>query len=339
MKFIDEVKISLKSGSGGAGCVSFSKAPLNPRGGPDGGDGGLGGHVIFRVNSHLNTLFHLQGKKQLSAKNGQPGRSRNQKGASGSDLIIEVPAGTGIYKNHRELADLTSGDYQFLRGGRGGKGNTYYKSSINQTPENFQPGEPGQEMEVTLQLKLIADIGVIGFPNAGKSTLVSSLTGAKTKIGNYPFTTLNPQLGVLKQAGYSLTLADIPGIVPGASRGVGLGTRFLRHIERTLVFLHLLDISDVSDRDIWDDYIKINNELKAYDTGLKNPDNNTPLAHRSQIVVFNKIDIAKKERVKHFEKIFKDQGIEVTKVSAKTKENKENLTKKLCDLSTGNRDE
>ena len=194
-------------------------------------------------------------------------------------------------------------------------------------------------MEVTLQLKLIADIGVIGFPNAGKSTLVSSLTGAKTKIGNYPFTTLNPQLGVLKQAGYSLTLADIPGIVPGASRGVGLGTRFLRHIERTLVFLHLLDISDVSDRDIWDDYIKINNELKAYDTGLKNPDNNTPLAHRSQIVVFNKIDIAKKERVKHFEKIFKDQGIEVTKVSAKTKENKENLTKKLCDLSTGNRDE
>ena len=334
MKFIDEVKISLKSGSGGSGCTSFSREPLKPRGGPDGGDGGCGGHVIFRVNSHLNTLFHLQGKKQLSAKNGQPGHSKNKKGANGSDLIVEVPAGTGIYNNHRELADLTSGDYQFLRGGRGGKGNTYYKSSINQTPENFQPGELGREMEVTLQLKLIADIGVIGFPNTGKSTLVSSLTGAKTKTGNYPFTTLNPQLGVLKQSGHSLILADIPGIVPGASRGVGLGIRFLRHIERTPVFLHLLDVSDFSDRNIWDDYTTINNELKAYDTDFKNLKNKTPLTHRSQVIVFNKIDIAKKERINHFEKIFKDQSVNVIKVSARTKENKEDLMNKLCEVLT-----
>ena len=334
MKFIDQVKISLKSGSGGRGCVSFSKDPLKPRGGPDGGDGGCGGHVIFQVNSHLNTLFHLQGKRQLSAKNGQPGRSNNQKGARGSDIIIEVPVGTGIYNknNDRELVDLTSGNYRFLTGGRGGKGNSYYKSSINQTPDKFQPGEPGQETEIILQLKLMADIGVIGFPNTGKSTLVSILTGAKTKIGDYPFTTLSPQLGVLKQDNHSLTLADIPGLIPKASQGVGLGTRFLRHIERTQAFIHLLDVSDFSNRDVWNDYLKLNNELKIYDTNSKNLKNNTPLTHRFQIVVFNKIDIARKQRVKHFEKIFKDQGIQVEKISAKTRENKKNLINTLWRL-------
>ena len=339
MKFVDEVKISLKSGCGGSGCVSFSRELLKPRGGPDGGDGGRGGHVIFRVNSHLNTLFHLQGKRQLSAKNGQPGHSGNRRGAGGSNLIVEVPVGTSVYNgnSHQELADLTSGDYQLLTGGRGGKGNSYYKSSINQTPGKSQPGESGQKMEVILQLKLMADIGVIGFPNAGKSTLVSILTGAKTKIGNYSFTTLEPQLGVFKRGESSLILADIPGLIPGASRGVGLGIRFLRHIERTRAFFHLLDISDFSDRDIWDDYVKLNHELKAYDTGFKNRENYIPLAHRPQIVAFNKMDIATKERVRHFEKIFKNQGIKVIKMSATTKENKDTLMKTLCDLFPGNR--
>ncbi len=333
MKFVDEVRISLKSGCGGAGCVSFSRSPLKPRGGPDGGDGGCGGHVIFRVNSHLNTLFHLQGKRQLSAKNGQQGSSQNRKGAGGSDLIIEVPVGTGIYdtSNHREVVDLTSGEYRLLTGGRGGKGNSYYKSSTNQTPEQFQSGESGQEMEVTLKLKLMADIGVIGFPNAGKSTLVSVLTGAKTKIGDYPFTTLEPRLGVFKRGESSLTLADIPGLIPGASRGTGLGIQFLRHIERTRAFVHLLDVSTFSDRDVWDDYAKINDELKAYDIRCKSLKNYIPLTHRPQTVVFNKMDIAEKNRVEHFEKIFKDQGIRIIKISATTKEHREELMDTLLE--------
>ena len=330
MKFVDEVKILLKSGCGGTGCVSFSREPLNPRGGPDGGDGGHGGHVIFQVNPHLNTLFHLQGKRQLSAKNGQSGSSKNRKGSSGSNLIIEVPPGTTICDlKNQELVDLISDNHLFLKGGRGGKGNNHYKSSINQTPQQFQQGEQGQTAEVTLKMKLIADIGVIGFPNTGKSTLVSALTGAKTKIDNYPFTTLKPQLGILKKKNRVLTLADTPGIIPGASQGVGFGFRFLRHIERTKIFVHLLDISDFSDRDIWDDYLKMIRELKAYDTNPsfvssnKSPktlpknihekreflESHVPLAHRPQIVVFNKIDIAGDKRVNYFKKNSEIKGL------------------------------
>ena len=246
MKFIDSVKIHFSSGRGGAGCASFCREAFRPRGGPDGGDGGKGGDVIFHVNDHLNTLIHLQGKRKLSAKNGEPGQGQKKYGAGGADLVVEVPPGTVIRSLAGEMkADLISGSYTLLQGGKGGLGNVHFKNSVNQTPDYAQPGESGEEIEVLLELKLIADVGVIGFPNAGKSTLVSILTSAKPKIADYPFTTLQPQLGVVKlDPQSSFTIADIPGLIEGASQGVGLGHQFLQHIERTKIFVHLLDVSD-----------------------------------------------------------------------------------------------
>lgn len=341
MKFIDQLKILVKSGKGGPGCASFASDPMRPRGGPDGGDGGRGGHVIFKVNKHLNTLMHLRGKRQLSAKNGVPGGSQNCTGARGESLVIDVPPGTLIRDEEGNLLmDLIEGEYQALAGGRGGKGNTHFKTSVNQAPQRFQPGEPGEEMDVTLQLKLIADIGVIGFPNAGKSTLVSILTAAKPKIADYPFTTINPQLGVVKLDETStFTIADIPGLIEGASQGVGLGHQFLKHIERTKAFVHMLDLSDFSDRDVWDDYQKINNELENYDATLSDVADYVPLAKRKQIVVFNKIDSASDDRCDYFEKKFLNNGIEVIKMSAVANINKEALIRALSEIVFGDQDD
>ncbi len=334
MKFIDRVKILLRSGKGGPGCASFASDPLKPRGGPDGGDGGRGGHVIFRVNTHLNTLMHLQGKRELSAKNGFPGGAQNKTGARGDDLVIDVPSGTLIRSPEGEvLSDLIEGEFQLLSGGRGGKGNSHFKTSINQAPLKFQPGEAGEELDVTLELKLIADIGVIGFPNAGKSTLVSTLTSARPKIADYPFTTLVPQLGVVMLDETStFTMADIPGLVEGASEGVGLGHQFLRHIERTKAFVHLLDLSDFSDRDPWDDYQKINRELENYDASLSDLADFVPLSQRRQVVVFNKIDATSESRLDQFEKIFRDHGNIVIKISAVANINKDLLIKELSSI-------
>jgi len=334
VKFIDRVKIHLNSGKGGPGCASFASDPLKPRGGPDGGDGGRGGHVVFRVNSHLNTLMHLQGKRELSAKNGQPGGSQNRTGARGEDLVIDVPSGTLIRSESGEvLSDLIQGEFLLLEGGRGGKGNSHFKTSINQAPLKFQPGEPGNEIEITLELKLIADIGVIGFPNAGKSTLISTLTSARPKIADYPFTTLVPQLGVVMLDETStFTMADIPGLVEGASKGVGLGHQFLRHIERTKAFVHMLDVSDFSDRDPWDDFNKINKELENYDASLSDLADFVALSKRRQVVVFNKIDATSEERLDHFEKIFSDHGINVIKISAVANINKDRLIKELSSI-------
>jgi GTPase len=339
MKFIDQLKILLHSGKGGPGCSSFASDPINPRGGPDGGDGGRGGHVIFKVNTHLNTLMHLQGKRELSAKNGTPGGSQNRTGAKGEDLIIDVPAGSIIRDpNGNLIVDLISGEYQLLNGGRGGKGNTHFKTSVNQAPLKIQPGEVGQDLEVTIQLKLIADIGVIGFPNAGKSTLVSMITSAKPKIADYPFTTLNPMLGVVKLDETStFTIADIPGLIEGASQGVGLGHKFLKHIERTKAFVHLLDVSDFSERDVWDDYLKINNELTNYDSTMSDLDDFVPLSQRKQIVVFNKIDSTTTERSEYFEKVFRDHGVEVIKISAVANMNKEGLIRALSQIVFGDK--
>lgn len=341
MKFVDEVKIYLKSGKGGPGCASFASDPLNPRGGPDGGDGGRGGNVIFKVNRHLNTLFHLQGKRQLSAKNGQPGGNQNKTGAQGEDLVVEVPPGTVIRDVEGQiLYDLTEGKHQLLMGGRGGKGNTHYKTSVNQAPQQFQPGEPSEELDVTLQLKLIADVGVIGFPNAGKSTFVSALTAARPKIADYPFTTLKPQLGVVKLDDTStFVIADIPGLIEGASQGVGLGFEFLRHIERTKVFVHLIDISDFSGRDVWDDYLKINEELANYDEGLSDVDGFVSLSERPQLVVLNKIDSVSPERLEQCEKTFYDHGVDVIKLSLVAHMNKEQLIRSLSELVFGEENE
>jgi GTP-binding protein len=331
MRFIDEVNIHFRSGKGGPGCASFASDPIKPRGGPDGGDGGRGGDVIIKVNPHLNSLLHLQGKRQLSAKNGLPGTSQNRSGARGEDLIIEVPPGTLIRSHNGDvLVDLSEGEKTLLRGGRGGKGNTHYKTSVNQAPTRYQPGEEGQEAEVLVQLKMIADVGVIGFPNAGKSTLVSMLTAARPKIADYPFTTLNPQLGVVRfSATSTFTIADIPGLIEGASEGVGLGIQFLKHIERTKLFVHMLDASDFSDRDLWDDYVKINKELAQYDALEAGLPDSTPLQDRPQIIVFNKIDAASEDRLGALESKFQAEGIKVVKFSAAASLNKDDLLREL----------
>lgn len=337
MRFIDEVKIQLRSGKGGPGCASFASDPFKPRGGPDGGEGGRGGDVVFKVNPHLNSLMHLQGKRQLYAKNGLPGGPSHCTGASGPALVIDVPPGTVLRGEEGELLmDITEGEHVLLKGGRGGKGNSHFKTSVNQTPYHFQPGEEGEEMFATIQLKLIADVGVLGFPNAGKSTLVSVLTAARPKIADYPFTTLQPQLGVVKFSDTStFTIADIPGLIEGASEGVGLGHQFLKHIERTKVFVHMLDSSDFSDRDLWDDFDKINNELANYDSSFDDLQDYIPLSERPQIVVFNKIDAASEERLDKYETIFRDKGFAVIRMSAAAHINKEELLKKLSEIVFG----
>lgn len=341
MRFIDEVKIQLTAGKGGPGCASFASDPLNPRGGPDGGDGGRGGDVVVKVNPHLNSLMHLQGKRVLSAKNGLPGSGQNRTGASGAHLVLEVPKGTVLRdQDGNLLIDIMEGEHRILQGGRGGKGNTHYKTSVNQAPNRTQPGEAGEEADVTFQLKLMADIGVIGFPNAGKSTLVSTLTSAKPKIADYPFTTLQPQLGVVKlDLTSTFTIADIPGLIEGASQGVGLGHQFLRHIERTKAFVHMLDASDFSDRDLWDDFQVINKELSGYDATFTDLDDFVPLAEREQIVVFNKVDSASEDRLDHFEKKFNDNGFKVIRLSAVANINKDQLLKELSKIVFGDNDE
>ncbi len=337
MRFIDEVKIHLTAGKGGPGCASFASDPLNPRGGPDGGDGGRGGNVIMKVNPHLNSLFHFQGKRKLSAKNGIPGSGQNRKGAQGEDLILEVPPGTVVRNEEGKLLiDLFEGEHCLLNGGRGGKGNTHYKTSVNQAPSRFQPGEYGEEAMLTFQLKLLADVGVIGFPNAGKSTLVSSLTAARPKIADYPFTTLEPNLGVVKLSETeTFTMADIPGLIEGASQGVGLGHQFLKHIERTKTFVHLIDASDFSDRDLWDDYIKINEELSQYDSVFSDLEDFVPLSQRKQIIVFNKIDSASSDRIEMYENQFEKNNLEVIKISAVAHTNKETLLRRLSEAVFG----
>ncbi|MCB0377661.1 MAG: GTPase ObgE [Bdellovibrionales bacterium] len=323
MKFIDKISIHLSSGKGGPGCASFASDPLKPRGGPDGGDGGRGGDVVIRVNPHLNTLFHLRGQRTLKAKNGLPGGGGNCTGASGEDLIVEVPAGTTIRDENGHLkADLTDGEIILLTGGRGGKGNSHFKTSIRQAPTHAQTGEVGEELDAHFELKLIADVGVIGFPNAGKSTLISVLTAAKPKIADYPFTTLQPQLGVVSLGdGSSFVIADIPGLIEGASEGVGLGHQFLQHIERTKIFIHLLDGSDFSGRDVWDDFEKINHELLAYDDKMKGKMDYVPLAGRPQVVVLNKVDSISEERLLDIEDTFRKNQVEITPISAATRHN------------------
>ena len=330
--FVDEVKIHLKSGKGGAGCTSFASDPFKPRGGPDGGNGGRGGNVILKTNPHMNTLLHLQGIGQLQAQNGFPGLSQNRSGAGGEHLVVEVPPGT-LIRNQASgelLLDMMEGESILLKGGRGGKGNTHFKTSVNQAPQHSQPGAEAEEVLASFQLKLIAHVGVIGLPNAGKSTLVSVLTAARPKIADYPFTTLKPQLGVIKfSETTTLTITDTPGLIEGAAQGVGLGHRFLRHIERTKVFLHLLDVSDFSARSVWDDFVTINQELKNYDKLFLDQEDYLPLGKRPQLVVFNKIDGATTERVDEYEQIFLDHGHQVIKISAATQKNKKELLRAL----------
>lgn len=321
MKFIDEVKITVKAGNGGPGSASFRREKYVPRGGPDGGDGGKGGNVIFRVTHHRNSLLDLSFKKFYNAENGQPGMQQLMSGRYGEDLILEVPVGTMIRDVDGHLIrDLDiEGDHVFLEGGRGGKGNAFFKSSVNQAPTHAQPGEQGPEQEIILELKLLADVGIIGYPNAGKSTLISHISAARPKVADYPFTTLVPNLGVVQYAPEkTFVVADIPGLIPGAHKGVGLGIQFLKHIERTRCFIHLIDASGMSGRDPVQDYDDINEELKMYDEANREREGFFSLQERPQIVVLNKMDSVAEEDLDELLAKFRTRKVKPIAISAAT---------------------
>lgn len=311
--FVDVAKIFIKSGNGGNGAVSFRREKYVPLGGPDGGDAGNGGDVVFVVDSNMRTLLDFKYKRKHAAQNGENGGKSNMYGKDGQDLIIKVPSGTVIRdaETQRVMCDLTEEGQRYIaaKGGRGGRGNAKFATPTRQAPDFAEPGMPGEERWVTLELKLLADVGLVGFPNVGKSTILSMVTGARPKIANYHFTTLTPNLGVVEIPGVkSFVLADIPGLIEGAHEGVGLGIEFLRHVERTKVLIHVIDVSGIEGRDPLDDFEKINEELKLYSEKLSN---------KPQIVAANKTDIPGFEE--NLEKLtfeMNKRGIKVFKISA-----------------------
>lgn len=285
--FIDKAKIQVKAGNGGNGCVSFRREKYIPKGGPDGGDGGKGGSVYFQAVDNLDTLLDFAGKHHWHAKNGQPGSGSNKHGANGQDLIIPVPPGTLIYDADLDLLlkDLNKVGAKacVCRGGRGGKGNKAFATSTNQTPRQAEPGKQGQERNIRLELKLIADVGLVGMPNAGKSTLISRCSAAKPKIADYPFTTVEPVLGIVELTDFRrYVLADIPGLIEGSHQGAGLGIEFLKHIERTRIIVHIIDIMPTDGSAPTENYKAIRNELKLY---------SRLLAEKEEVIVANKIDL------------------------------------------------
>ncbi len=287
MQFVDQVKVYVKAGDGGRGCISFRREKYIPKGGPDGGDGGRGGHIIFRTKKDINTLLDIKYQQQYRAEKGQHGMGKDMHGKNGKNLVIPVPPGTIIKdaETKEVLFDLTIEGQEFIaaKGGKGGLGNAHFKSSTRQAPRFAQPGEPGEERILFLELKLLADVGLIGLPNAGKSTLISALSSARPKIAGYPFTTLSPVLGVVKYGVFkSFVIADIPGLIEGAHKGTGLGFQFLRHVERTSVLLHLVDISETANGDPVDNFEKINKELQLY---------SPELMKKPQAVAGTKVDI------------------------------------------------
>mgnify|MGYP002624828277 CR=1 FL=1 len=321
--FIDYAKIYIKSGDGGNGCVSFRREKFVPRGGPNGGDGGNGGNVIFESTSNLSTLLDYRYNKHFRAQRGQHGQGGDKTGKNGADIIVKVPMGTIIRdaQTGEVLAELLE-DFQrevVLEGGRGGKGNVHFKSSTNQAPRIAEDGKPGIEKEVILELKLIADVGLVGFPNAGKSTLISKISAAKPKIADYPFTTLVPNLGIVKHGDYdTYVVADIPGIIEGASEGKGLGIQFLRHIERTKILLFLLDATKLEneyiDSDPLTDYNMLVNELRSYSDEMMG---------KPRILCFTKTDAVFDETKERIRKIKTEE--EIVLISAITGDNLDEL--------------
>ena len=285
--FVDEVDILVRGGDGGRGCLSFHREKFVPKGGPDGGDGGRGGHVIFQVDPQISTLIDLRYQSQYRAQRGENGRHKNQHGKDGDDLVVNVPPGTLVKdaETGEILADMAASDAQFIAaaGGQGGRGNARFKSATNQAPRYVQPGIEGEERSLHLELKLLADVGIIGLPNVGKSTLISRISAARPKIADYPFTTLIPNLGVVRTSNFrSFVVVDIPGLIEGASLGAGLGFQFLRHIERTRMFVHVIDLSSLTGREPLQDFQTINAELEQYEPTL---------LQRPQIVAANKLDV------------------------------------------------
>lgn len=313
--FADRAKIIIRSGKGGNGHVSFRRELYVPNGGPDGGDGGRGGDVIFQVDEGLNTLYEYRHKRKFSAQNGEEGGKRRCHGADGADIVLKVPPGTIIREAQtgQVIADMSGENTRqiILKGGRGGNGNMHYATATMQVPKYAQPGQEAKELEVLLELKVIADVGLVGFPNVGKSTLLSRVTNAQPKIANYHFTTLTPNLGVVDlDGGNGFVIADIPGLIEGASQGVGLGHEFLRHIERTKVMIHLVDAASTEGRDPVDDIYKINAELEAYDPKI---------ASRPQVIAANKIDAIsglEEDPVARLKAEFEPKGIPVFAISA-----------------------
>ncbi|QMU56203.1 MAG: GTPase ObgE [Candidatus Mycalebacterium zealandia] len=326
VKFIDEAKIYIQSGAGGNGCMSFRREKHVPRGGPSGGDGGDGGDVTVSASGQVSSLLDCRYQRHYRAKRGAHGEGSGKHGASGDSLVISVPVGTVVRNSEtREiLADLRHDGESVIaaRGGRGGRGNLRFTTSTNQAPRRADDGQPGENFEIFLELKLLADVGITGFPNAGKSTLISKVSAARPKIADYPFTTLVPSLGVVRWGDHkTFTMADIPGIIEGAHKGTGLGIRFLKHVERTKILVHMIDMSPVEKREPLEDYEKINSELRLY---------NEELAAKPQIVALNKTDIPEAcERAEQITRILAEKGIEAVTISAVTGEGTQTLVNKI----------
>jgi len=322
MKFVDETRIHVKAGDGGNGCVSFRRERFIPRGGPDGGDGGKGGDVIFQADAQFSTLLNLTYPKPFRAQKGTHGKGKDQTGRNGEDLIVRIPVGTLVRDDQtgEVLQDFLFDGQRFVaaEGGRGGRGNAKFATPTLRAPRRAEKGEKGQERGLRLELKLLADVGLIGFPNVGKSTLLSKISSARPKIADYPFTTLVPSLGVVtREEGRPFVVADIPGLIEGASRGAGLGLTFLRHVERTHLLIHLLDISEEPLRNPSNDFHTLNQELKTYHPSL---------LEKSQIVALNKIDIPSvRQRAGEVKDPFERMGYELYMISGRTGEGVEAL--------------
>lgn len=333
--FVDQAKLYIKAGNGGNGAVAFRREIYVPAGGPAGGDGGRGGNVVIVADATLRTLMDYRYKKKYVAESGGDGKGSNMFGKNGEDLILKVPVGTIVKDEETDLVivDLKTDGQEFIlaKGGRGGKGNVHFKTAVRQAPNFAKAGKEGEERSILLELRMIADVGLIGFPNVGKSTFLSVVSKAKPKIANYHFTTLTPNLGVTSlKGGDSFVIADIPGLIEGASEGVGLGHDFLRHIERTRMLLHIVDVSGCEGRDPYEDFLKINRELSLY---------SEKLSHRPQIVAANKADIlSDPEMYERFKEKVEQQGYTVFKMSAVTHEGVEEilseLSKRLQELET-----
>ena len=325
--FIDTAKIKIKAGDGGDGAVSFHREKYIAAGGPDGGDGGKGGDIVFVADSNLSTLADFRYKKKYSAPKGQNGMSERRRGKNAEDLIIYVPFGTIVRETEtgRVMADISTKEPVVVaKGGKGGWGNPHFATPVSQVPRFAKPGLPGEEYDVTLELKLLADVGLVGFPNVGKSTLVSVVSQAKPEIANYHFTTITPVLGVVSMAeGSSFVMADIPGLIEGAWQGTGLGHQFLRHVERCRMLVHIVDVSGSEGRDPKEDFKTINEELKKF-----NPD----LAQRPMVVAGNKCDMATDEQIEEFKKFVTEQGYEFFPIMAAISYQVEPLLKKIQEM-------
>ena len=326
MRFVDEAVVHTRAGKGGAGCVAFLREKYRPHGGPAGGDGGHGGDVVFVADGNLTTLLDFKFKPLLFAEPGENGRGKSQHGKCAEDLRVRVPAGTRVLDDETGeiLSDLVRPGDEIIaaKGGRGGRGNARYATSTNQAPRYAQPGLPGEERMIRLELLLLADVGLVGYPNVGKSSLISVVSAARPKVADYPFTTLVPHLGVVRVDESDFVLADIPGLIEGAHRGEGLGIRFLRHVSRTRLLIHLLDISDLTGRDALEDYDRINRELELFDADL---------AAKPQIIVANKIDLAEaRANLEPLRARFAARGLELRAISTVTREGVPELLREVA---------